>query len=169
MTLYMLTWSKEAPPFVREQYHVGRATGMCYPYFTEEKTDTQWEKTVEAQLVTKNYAEIVAPSVTVTHCLFKISSLNYLWGFPGGAVVENPPANAGDMGSSPGLRWSHMPRSNWAREPQLLSLRVWSLCSATREATIVRGPCNAMKGGPRLPQLEKALAQKRRHNTAINK
>ncbi|KAJ8780909.1 hypothetical protein J1605_000952 [Eschrichtius robustus] len=28
-----------------------------------------------------------------------------------------------------------MPRSNWAREPQLLSLRVWSLCSATREAT----------------------------------
>ena len=23
-------------------------------------------------------------------------------GFPGGAVVKNPPANAGDMGSSPG-------------------------------------------------------------------
>ena len=33
-------------------------------------------------------------------------------GFPGGAVVENPPANAGDMGSSPGLGGSHMPRSN---------------------------------------------------------
>ena len=33
-------------------------------------------------------------------------------GFPGGAVVENPPANAGDMGSSPGLGISHMPRSN---------------------------------------------------------
>ncbi|KAJ8781931.1 hypothetical protein J1605_010679 [Eschrichtius robustus] len=29
-----------------------------------------------------------------------------------------------------------MPRSNWAREPQLLSLRVWSLCSATREAAM---------------------------------
>ena len=29
-------------------------------------------------------------------------------GFPGGAVVKNPPANAGDMGSSPGLRRSHM-------------------------------------------------------------
>ena len=53
-------------------------------------------------------------------------------GFPGGAVVESLPANAGDMGSSPGLGGSHMPRSNWAREPQLLSLRVWSLCSATR-------------------------------------
>ena len=33
-------------------------------------------------------------------------------GFPGGAVVKNPPANAGDMGSSPGLGGSHMPRSN---------------------------------------------------------
>ena len=58
-------------------------------------------------------------------------------GFPGGAVVENLPADAGDTGSSPGLGRSHMPRSNWAREPQLLSLRIWSLCSATREATIV--------------------------------
>ena len=90
-------------------------------------------------------------------------------GFPDGAVVENLPANAGDMGSSPGLGRSHMPRSSWAREPQLLSLRIWSLCSATREATIVRGPCTAMKSGPRLPQLEKALAQKRRPNTAISK
>ena len=24
-------------------------------------------------------------------------------GFPGGSVVKNPPANAGDMGSNPGL------------------------------------------------------------------
>ena len=90
-------------------------------------------------------------------------------GFPGGAVVENLPANAGDTGSSPGLGRSHMPRSNWAREPQLLSLRIWSLCSATREAAIVRGPRTAMKSGPRSLQLEKALAQKRRPNTAINK
>ena len=90
-------------------------------------------------------------------------------GFPGGAVVENLPANAGDTGSSPGLGRSHVPRSNWAREAQLLSLRVWSLCSATREAVMVRGPRTAMKSGPRLPQLEKALAQKRRPNTAINK
>ena len=33
-------------------------------------------------------------------------------GFPGGAVVENLPANAGDTGSSPGLGGSHMLRSN---------------------------------------------------------
>ena len=81
-------------------------------------------------------------------------------GFPGGTVVENLPANAGDMGLSPGLGRSHVLRSSWAREPQLLSLRVWSLCSATREATMVRGPRTVMKSGPRLLQLEKALAQK---------
>ena len=33
-------------------------------------------------------------------------------GFPDGTVVENPPANAGDAGSSPGLGRSHMPWSN---------------------------------------------------------
>ena len=33
-------------------------------------------------------------------------------GFPGGAVVKNPPANAGDTGASPGLGRSHMPQSN---------------------------------------------------------
>ena len=87
--------------------------------------------------------------------------MNKKWfvGFPGGAVVRNLPANAGDTGSSPGPGRSHMPRSNWACEPQLLSLRVWSLCPATREAATVKGPRTTMKSGPRLPQLEKALAQ----------
>ena len=33
-------------------------------------------------------------------------------GFPGGAVVESLPANAGNTGSSPGLGRCHMPRSN---------------------------------------------------------
>ena len=41
--------------------------------------------------------------------------------FPGGAVVKNPPANAGDMGSSPGRGRSHMLRK------QL------SLCATTTE------------------------------------
>ena len=92
------------------------------------------------------------------------------WGFPGGAVVENLPANAGDTGSSPGLGRPHMPRSNWARELQMLGLRVWSLFSATTEAAMVRGSRTAMRSGPCSPQLEKALTQKRRPNTAkINK
>ena len=96
-------------------------------------------------------------------------------GFPGGAVVESLPANAGDTGSSPGLGGSHVPRSGWASEPQLLSLRVWSLCPAAGGAAMVRGPRTAMKSGPRtamksgprtamksgprLPQLERALAR----------
>ena len=33
-------------------------------------------------------------------------------GFPGGTVVKNPSANAGDTGLSPGQGRSHMPRSN---------------------------------------------------------
>ena len=32
--------------------------------------------------------------------------------FPGGPVVKNPAANAGDMGSIPGLGGFHMPLSN---------------------------------------------------------
>ena len=92
-----------------------------------------------------------------------------LWGFPGGAVVGSLPAGAGDAGSGPGLGGSRVPRSGWAREPQLLGLRVWSLCSAAGEAATVGGPCAAMGSGPRLPQLEGALAQRRGPNTAINK
>ena len=43
----------------------------------------------------------------------KISSkIVRLGGFPGGAVVENLPDNAGDTGSGPGLGRSHMPQSN---------------------------------------------------------
>ena len=95
---------------------------------------------------------------------------NFLLGFPGGAVVESLPANAENTGSSPGLGRSHMPWSDWAREPQRLSLRVWSPCSATREAGIVRGPRTAMKSVTRSPQLEKACTQQRRQNAAkINK
>ena len=62
-----------------------------------------------------------------------------LGGFPGGTVVESPPADAGDTDSCPSPGGSHMPRSGWAREPWPLSLHVRSLCSATGEATTVRG------------------------------
>ena len=51
---------------------------------------------------------------------FKVVSLSYFifhiknetWGFPGGTVVKNPPDNAGNMGSIPGLGRSHMLQSN---------------------------------------------------------
>ena len=51
-----------------------------------------------------------------TAVLFKVLSCkvkNVLsWDFPGGAVVKNLPANAGDTGSIPGRGRSHMLRSN---------------------------------------------------------
>ena len=49
------------------------------------------------------------------------------WGFPGGPLIKNLPANAGDKGSIPGAGRSHMPWSNEACAPQLLSL-----CSRAR-------------------------------------
>ena len=77
-------------------------------------------------------------------------------------ILRNP---GKPPGSSPGLGRSHMPRSGWAREPQLLSLRVWSLCPATGGASIVKGPRTAkksgprtaMKSGPHLPQDRKSV------------
>ena len=57
----------------------------------------------------------------------------HLLGFPGGAVVKNPPASAGDTGSSPGLGRFHVPWSSWARVPQLLSLS-----ATTAEACVPR-------------------------------
>ena len=47
-----------------------------------------------------------------TCAIYFVLVKNHLEGFPGGAVVENLAANAGDTGSSPGLGRSHMPRSN---------------------------------------------------------
>ena len=64
-----------------------------------------------------------------------------LVGFPGGAVVASPPADPGDAGSCPGPGGSHMLRGGWARAPWPLSLHIRNLCSATGEATKVRGPC----------------------------
>ena len=55
------------------------------------------------------------------HSLFVLDSITWqldhlvkkgLRDFPGGAVVKNPPANAGETGSSPGPGRSHMLWSN---------------------------------------------------------
>ena len=35
-----------------------------------------------------------------------------IWGFPGGSVVKNLPANVGDADLIPDLRGSHIPWSN---------------------------------------------------------
>ena len=45
----------------------------------------------------------------MSRCTVKTAPLR---DFPGGAVVKNPLANAGDTGSSPGPGRSHVPWSN---------------------------------------------------------
>ena len=57
----------------------------------------------------QSYSNLLVSAYLNNH---KIYILKYKGGFPGGAVVENLPANAGHTGSSPGLGSSHMPRSN---------------------------------------------------------
>ena len=101
--------------------------------------------------------------------------------FSSGAVVKNPLAKAGDMGLSPGLGRSHMPRSHKARAPQLLSLR-----SRAHEPQIVKPaglepmlcnkrshdnekPAHHNEEQPPLPQLEKACMQQQRPNADKNK
>ncbi len=74
-------------------------------------------------------------------------------------MVASLPANAGDTGLGPCVGRSRMPRSGWAREPQLLSLRVWSLFPATGGPAIVRGPRTTMESGPCLPHLQKTHAR----------
>ena len=64
--------------------------------------------------------------ITIFNLMFEKESRQVLnsikiEGFPGGSVVKNPPANAGDMGSIPGPRRSHM---LWSK---------LSLCATTTE------------------------------------
>ena len=44
--------------------------------------------------------------------VFLNKSNTSIYGFPGGSVVKNPPANARDMGSIPGLQISLMTQSS---------------------------------------------------------
>ena len=79
-----------------------------------------------------------------------------LAGFPGGSVVKNPPANAEDTGSIPGLGRSHMPQSSLAHAPQLLTLasRAWELQLLNPHATTTEAHA---------PQQEKPLNEKPSH------
>ncbi|XP_059773388.1 uncharacterized protein LOC132362587 isoform X8 [Balaenoptera ricei] len=164
-----------------EEERRGRSSLPAAPPGTEEIKLTVWLQRAKRGPVGRTFQEAASPGELLaqegpedrpepTYTLKK-SPLTCRGKTTGQNTGTDPTSysQTGDTGSSPGLGRSHVPQSDYAREPQLLSLRVWSLCSATGEAAIVRGPRTAMKGGPHLPQLEKALAQKRRPNTAINK
>ena len=74
--------------------------------------------------------------------------------FPGGSVVKNLPANAGDKHLIPDLGGFHVPQGNWARVTQLLSPCALEPMLCNREATAVRNPHPATKGRPHLAQLK---------------
>ena len=86
---------------------------------------------------------------------------------PASPVDENLAANAGDMGSIPGLERLHMPRGNEACALQPLS--PCSGVSATGEASTMRSPRTTAKGNPGLPQLEEAHTQQRRPDVVKSK
>ena len=50
--------------------------------------------------------------VLVLFSMQEINLYSQLRTFPGGSVLKNPPASAGDTGSIPGLGISHKPRSS---------------------------------------------------------
>ena len=103
--------------------------------------------------------------------------------------MKNLLTSAGDMGSSPGPGRSHIPWSNYAHVPQLLSLfsrghkpqllspgaTTTEACTPRahglqqREVTTMRSPGTKTKSSPRSLQLEKAHAQQQRPNTAKKK
>ena len=81
----------------------GKATlenNLTISYKTKHATTIQFNNYTEVECKVSKEMEIYVHTKTC------------IWGFPGGAVVENLPANTGDTGSSPGLGRSHMPRSN---------------------------------------------------------
>ena len=64
------------------------------------------------------WEQVGEPYLDVTNALeddgkfFNVKEKQYNRDFPGGTVVENLPASAGDTGSSPGPGRSHMLQSN---------------------------------------------------------
>ena len=82
-------------------------------HFREEIRQRMWGRGLSRE------GPIRSCSVIVTHLylggrvfLEGVDLRQIDWDFPGDAVVKNPPANAGDTSSSPGLGRSHMPQSN---------------------------------------------------------
>ena len=81
----------------------GRMSCSKSAMFTINSTPFPW---VTVNIEARNQFQDTKGTVTM------VASRIALSGFPGGAVVKNPPANAGDTGSSPGPGRSHMLQSN---------------------------------------------------------
>ena len=82
--------------------------GWCFRNTKTAVRRMYWEETYTFLPNFRNCLRLLT-RIGKTHKPARIKS----WvGLPGGAVVKNPPANAGDMGSIPDPGRSHMPWSN---------------------------------------------------------
>ena len=172
-SLSLLLW-------VTQKYHqrhsnckLGKSVRLPLPALTLLRLLRAWHLEIFSTGCPQNSKTTIKCAPIINHWLSFVSIempfIKYLiWDFAGGTVVKNPPANAGDTGSSPGPGRSHMPWSNKAHAPQLLSL-----CSRAhepqllrprattteacvprarapqqREATAMRSPCTATKSSP---------------------
>ena len=66
-------------------------------FFVNEAT---FLKSLFKRILNFTYKEKLLVSASLKH---------HLWGFPGGTVVKNPPASAGDLGLIPSPGRSHVP------------------------------------------------------------
>ena len=82
-------------------------------------TIISWSQSVDGRIlyIRNHVAEQVMLGLTPRHRMISrsqnLDQIQVFWDLiPGGTVVKNPPANAGDTGLSPIPGRSHMPRSN---------------------------------------------------------
>ena len=79
--------------------------GAFHTHFTDVKTKAQEVPEFIQPLVCHSGAALTSLAPPSQH-------QSWTAGFPGGTVVKNPPANAGDAGSIPGLGRSPMGQSD---------------------------------------------------------
>ena len=99
-----------------KDYKVLLKMKMCKWYTNKLDNTGEMDKFLERHALTKLTLEKLE-NLNTPIISKEIESQNYpqrkvQGDFPGGAVVKNPPASAGDTGSIPGPGRSHMPRSN---------------------------------------------------------
>ena len=100
-------------------------------------------KTISASATESWFRHALSTGCLVCLNTFTLCNYKMLQDFPGGPVVRNPPANAGDMGLIPDPGRSHVLQGNKACAPQL-------------------------ENSPHSRQLKKAGAQQQRPSTARN-